>query len=1298
MKRIVCLLAMLIMSITLLCSCDVSAILGQLGIGGGANNGAGEGGEGECLHEDTYFVVTDPTCTEKGTRTQLCRDCEDFKKVETIPALYHDLVSHEGKDVTCTEDGYYEYFTCTRCTYSTKIVRRALGHSFTVAVTDSEPTCTEAGMKHKKCSRCDETAEYTEIPALGHTFGVWEDVVASGGKLQMRECATCGHTEERDTPTAPFAPSGEILAVKDGATSIVVLIHDDGYTSSLAAMDWRLEKYGLVADAALLVDNVVEGGMMDRPRAAYEAFQHYMSNGRWSVINHSLSHRYWGDETTLTVDANKLANEVIKSGEILRKIFPNQRVLTFAYPGISRLTNQFGYDRVYAEIRALVEENYIAGRGFSSSGYDEIGNITWDYTRCATLSDSSINTILANLDKAGESGKFYVYLAHGVEDGPNHNITGENFELVCQKVAGLVESGAVWNTHYEDAALYLREVECATLNVTGDENAIVVTLTDTLNDEIYNYPLTVRVEVPDTFAAVKVVQGDKVSYAETKLVDGKWVADVSVVPDAGDAVITKIAVEDIPEEEEEIVTPPEDEEVEEDDGIVIDASTDFSEVTGLVSDSYTSVVENFDDIHGTVVKYYKETTASGSGRNMSWRPTGTEEIAEALEITFDIYIDRAGTGNFQTIFQMFFAAAKTSPFCAPIQTEANGFRFWALSSSNGGSRSNPTSYLTYDEWHTVTVKVNMATKEHFLVEFYADGQKIGSSKVFNNYYKAADAVPNKLAGGLYFQSYSSSNMLMYLDNISLKAGTLEAMGLPRHGEYHFESSLQNVTNANGYLTTSLSKIGENKTQVLKLVKELGADRVSFYPDLKTEPIAPEAFDLRFDLYLDSEAEYASDTIASVYFNSDTEKSPYVLDIVKADGGFTFGGDVVSDTVLEYDKWYSVKLMVKNYAGADLYAELYEGENLVGTTNGVTAGGREANINGVFIGGEDDVVSTLYLDNLTFKAGDEDEIFNILEMYGIDLNYFPGWTRKAVTFTMDDGIAQYDEKFLKIVRPAGILGTFNLYNVNVANAEAYRERYEGYGIASHCNNHANVFRDGVDYSALITDEPWPGFDKADKSKIYRHPTVEGLYYHYVTGYDWHPIADTEHYLEFAMQTERELEEIFGEGVVKGFVYPNGNQSNQAVVDYLIAQGYTNIRRTYPLAGDDFSMPATRYSWSYNADHSNLLTMMKKFDALADDGELKMFSFGVHPKDFEDKSKWEDLYIFAATYGYRPDDFYYGTVDDIFDYEDALKMATVENGAVINNSETISIYFKVNGEKVVLAPNSAYDIATGEITAR
>ena len=43
---------------------------------------------------------------------------------------------------------------------------------------------------------------------------------------------------------------------------------------------------------------------------------------------------------------------------------------------------------------------------------------------------------------------------------------------------------------------------------------------------------------------------------------------------------------------------------------------------------------------------------------------------------------------------------------------------------------------------------------------------------------------------------------------------------------------------------------------------------------------------------------------------------------------------------------------------------------------------------------------------------------------IDKNYFPGWVRKQVSFTIDDGNIEMDKKFIDIVRPAGVLGTFN----------------------------------------------------------------------------------------------------------------------------------------------------------------------------------------------------------------------------------------------------------------------------------
>ena len=37
---------------------------------------------------------------------------------------------------------------------------------------------------------------------------------------------------------------------------------------------------------------------------------------------------------------------------------------------------------------------------------------------------------------------------------------------------------------------------------------------------------------------------------------------------------------------------------------------------------------------------------------------------------------------------------------------------------------------------------------------------------------------------------------------------------------------------------------------------------------------------------------------------------------------------------------------------------------------------------------------------------------------IDVKFYPGWTRKAITFSIDDGILDMDKKFMDIVEPYG----------------------------------------------------------------------------------------------------------------------------------------------------------------------------------------------------------------------------------------------------------------------------------------
>ena len=43
-------------------------------------------------------------------------------------------------------------------------------------------------------------------------------------------------------------------------------------------------------------------------------------------------------------------------------------------------------------------------------------------------------------------------------------------------------------------------------------------------------------------------------------------------------------------------------------------------------------------------------------------------------------------------------------------------------------------------------------------------------------------------------------------------------------------------------------------------------------------------------------------------------------------------------------------------------------------------------------------------------------------HNIDVKFYPGWTRKAMSFSIDDGNLEMDKKFMDIVEPYGFTST------------------------------------------------------------------------------------------------------------------------------------------------------------------------------------------------------------------------------------------------------------------------------------
>ncbi|MBR2381853.1 MAG: hypothetical protein IKA84_05120 [Clostridia bacterium] len=191
------------------------------------------------------------TCTEAA----VCEKCGESygEKAE------HTVVTQNGKEVTCTEDGITEGKYCSVC-MEVIVSQEVIPHEGHKEVIDEmrEPTCTEKGLTEgKHCSVCDEVlVEQKEIKENGHTEVVDEAVAATcteAGKTAGKHCSVCnevlvaqtvvdalGHTEVVDAAVAADCDSTGLTEGKHCSVCGEVLIAQEvvaalGHTEEVIA-------------------------------------------------------------------------------------------------------------------------------------------------------------------------------------------------------------------------------------------------------------------------------------------------------------------------------------------------------------------------------------------------------------------------------------------------------------------------------------------------------------------------------------------------------------------------------------------------------------------------------------------------------------------------------------------------------------------------------------------------------------------------------------------------------------------------------------------------------------------------------------------------------------------------------------------------------------------------------------------------------------------------------------------------------------------------------------------------------
>ncbi|MBQ7638898.1 MAG: leucine-rich repeat protein [Clostridia bacterium] len=166
---------------------------------------------GETVHVITetakasYEETKAPTCTEdgEGAYTAAFNNKRFYSQTEkvVIPMLGHDLVSHEAKAATCTEKGWKEYQTCSRCDYTTYEEIAALGHSYGAWTKLDEK-------QHQRV--CANDASHVEKADHAWDGGkVTTPATAAKEGVRTFTCSVCGATKTEQIPKT--MPEGFML-------------------------------------------------------------------------------------------------------------------------------------------------------------------------------------------------------------------------------------------------------------------------------------------------------------------------------------------------------------------------------------------------------------------------------------------------------------------------------------------------------------------------------------------------------------------------------------------------------------------------------------------------------------------------------------------------------------------------------------------------------------------------------------------------------------------------------------------------------------------------------------------------------------------------------------------------------------------------------------------------------------------------------------------------------------------------------------------------------------------------------
>lgn len=273
---------------------------------------------------------------------------------------------------------------------------------------------------------------------------------------------------------------------------------------------------------------------------------------------------------------------------------------------------------------------------------------------------------------------------------------------------------------------------------------------------------------------------------------------------------------------------------------------------------------------------------------------------------------------------------------------------------------------------------------------------------------------------------------------------------------------------------------------------------------------------------------------------------------------------------------------------------------------------------------------------------------------LDTEYYPGFTKKALIFSYDDGNPYWDGLLIQRLNKYGFKGSFNVNpglwgTMSEEELTNLRTTYAGHEIANHSDTHPNM-------------------GEKDENGVYK--------------------LTEESCIDNIARAKTSLQAIFNTDIV-GFAWPYGMTYGREGILSHVRSNYLYVRNSNYTHSFDIPDSFT-YDWNFtvyqNSAKGVYTEYAEKYKAL-DRDTLSLYSVWGHATEFNKAISLDDFDAFLALCDTM--DLWNPTCADYVRYIQARKKLVVTYDAGLYNPTEVTLYAKTGNTELTLLPGSRYD---------